>query len=222
MYETSRSRYRNETLADIETKVDERHLIRRILSGERELYAQLAAAAEWPLRGYAARLVQRPADLEDIVQAALWKAYRHLDQFRGDSSFNTWLFRIAYNEAQQFHRRHKREASLEELVDRAGARVPSAVVKTAPVIDGMAVAERNDRLARAIAQIPAMYQQVLRLRFVDGCSIAETARRLDVTIDAAKTRQYRACELVKRQLARAECRRRRVADETRRAEMATC
>ena len=75
-------------------------LVRRVQAGERAAYDLLVLKYQHKVVKLVMRYVRNPADAEDVAQEAFVKAYRALPQFRGDSAFYTWLYRIAINTAK--------------------------------------------------------------------------------------------------------------------------
>src|SRR5690348_1095617 len=88
------------------TGMEEAGLIREIIDGRRELFADLIGPHLIPLLHIVRRTTGRHPDVEDIVQQAVIKALTHLDQFRFEASFRTWLIRIGLNEARQWQRKY--------------------------------------------------------------------------------------------------------------------
>src|SRR5579864_4539928 len=75
-------------------------LVRRVQRGERGAYDLLVLKYQHKVVKLVMRYLRDPADAEDVAQEAFIKAYRALPQFRGDSAFYTWLYRIAINTAK--------------------------------------------------------------------------------------------------------------------------
>ncbi|HWW22148.1 MAG TPA: sigma-70 family RNA polymerase sigma factor, partial [Steroidobacteraceae bacterium] len=75
-------------------------LVRRVQRGERGAYDLLVLKYQHKVVKLVMRYLREPADAEDVAQEAFIKAYRALPQFRGDSAFYTWLYRIAINTAK--------------------------------------------------------------------------------------------------------------------------
>src|SRR6202047_2381280 len=76
-------------------------LVRRVQPGERGAYDLLVLKYQHKVVKLVMRYLRNPADAEDVAQEAFIKAYRALPQFRGDSAFYTWLYRIAINTAKK-------------------------------------------------------------------------------------------------------------------------
>lgn len=78
-------------------KTDEQ-LVREVIAGNRERYYELVKRYEQKLKRYVRRLVNRPAEVDDIVQNVFIKAYKNLPTFQTNLSFSSWIYRIAHNE----------------------------------------------------------------------------------------------------------------------------
>ena len=78
-------------------KTDEMQLISRILCGHTEDYGYFLDTYGREVFAIVARIVMQQEDAEEITQDAFVKAFAHLDSFNGQSSFSTWIYRIAYN-----------------------------------------------------------------------------------------------------------------------------
>ena len=74
-------------------------LVERVQAGDREAFGLLVSKYQRKLLRLVMRFVRDPAEAEDVTQEAFIKAYRALPNFRGDSAFYTWLYRIGYNAA---------------------------------------------------------------------------------------------------------------------------
>jgi RNA polymerase sigma-70 factor (ECF subfamily) len=142
------------------------------------------------LQRIARKMTKNPWDADDLVQQTLLKAFAHLDQFRFEASFTSWLTSIAMNELRKIHR--KPITSLTQAMDTRG-------------LEGLAIASHNDspavvyerlegasRLHSALDSMSTTYQVVVRLRDFRGLSVQETARLLSVSVAATKTRHHRA------------------------------
>lgn len=86
----------------------EMRLIDRVLAGEKELFYEFVRPYERAVYVAALSILQNPADAAEVTQEAALKAFHHLETFRGESKFSTWLVRIAVNEARmRVHRERK-------------------------------------------------------------------------------------------------------------------
>lgn len=134
---------------------------------------------------------------EDVTQDAMLLAHRHRDDFRGDSRFSTWLYRVAATTALM-HLRHKRRKSREVLPGpRAGDDAPAAAAAEHPdpasgAEARVAACEGVALLDRRLRAMGDRYRDVFWLRFAGGYSELEIAELLGVQVSTVKTRTHRA------------------------------
>jgi len=168
---------------------NEAGLIRQIIRGRKDLFGDLIQPHVKPLLHIIRNKIDSHQDAEDIAQQATLKALKHLEQFRFEASFRTWLLGIGLNEARQWQRKR---CTCQRLMER------SASVELEPAADSPSPylhverAENVKRLRGAVAMLPEKYRSVLILRDFEELSIAEVASRLALTISAVKTRHQRA------------------------------
>src|SRR4030088_2404382 len=89
---------------------NEEMLIRRVLAGEHELFYELIRPYERRVYSTAFAILRNEADAEDVSQEAVLKAFKHIQQFRAEARFSTWLIQITMNEARM--RRRKEHAGI--------------------------------------------------------------------------------------------------------------
>jgi RNA polymerase sigma-70 factor (ECF subfamily) len=144
---------------------------------------------------------------EDVTQDAMLLAHRHRDDFRGDSRFSTWLYRVAATTALMYLR-HKRRKSREVL---PGARtgddrdaVTAVAVEHADPASGadarVAACQGVALLDRRLRAMGDRYRDVFWLRFAGGYSEAEIAELLGVQVSTVKTRTHRARKAIHEEL----------------------
>ena len=144
----------------------------------------------------ALRITHNHQDAEEARQETMLKAYRHLDQFEGRSRFTTWISRIAINEALMTLR--KRRDSLHVPLDAVGERAcqDPAMPRLFPTPEMpdkcFAREQLRGRLAEAIGKLSPIHREVFLLRTVEQYSTSETAKALQLTDSAVKTRLRRA------------------------------
>ncbi len=192
--------------ADLHVGTDQRLNVPNCGSAARELQNVLSRRLP-SFHKIAYRLLGNAADAEDAVQDALLAAYKHLDQFRGQSQMSTWITTIVSNCARTKLRRRPRQihvalderirdkqdySVLERLAD--GGRTPE---------DECRIYELNARVRTFAAQLSPTLRRAFQLRDVDGLSISETARILGVPSGTVKAQLARARAKLKDAMRRA-------------------
>lgn len=147
-------------------------------------------------------ILRSDSDAEDVVQASYVKAFTHLDGFRGEAAFSTWLTRIALNEALGRVRASRPTVGVEHI-DMQQARAGGGTIvhfPIAPAVDPEAEMSRQEirtLLEREVDALPAGFRAVFVLRDVEGLSVEETASQLDLKPETVRTRLYRARRLLR-------------------------
>jgi RNA polymerase sigma-70 factor (ECF subfamily) len=172
------------------TGSEEAALVRKILAGRHDLFADLIAPHIKPLLRTLRATIGSHTDAEDIIQQTVLKAFTHLEQFRFQASFRTWLIRIGLNEAHQWRRKcaSSRSVAIDPTVL---TQLPDADENHSPFVE----CQRSEvivRLRAALAWLPEQYRIIILLRDLEELSLSEVARRLRLTLPAAKTRHWRA------------------------------
>jgi RNA polymerase sigma-70 factor (ECF subfamily) len=141
------------------------------------------------------RILRNREDAEDAVQTAFLAAFRNLNGFHGRSRFSSWLSRIAMNAALMCLRvsRRKRETSLDELTETAGARTSFDLVETRlnPEQEYLSK-ESRVLLEKGLKKLRPLYVEVLHLRNLQELSTKETAGILELPVGTVKARLHRA------------------------------
>ena len=174
----------------------EAEMIHRICAGESDLFMELVKPYQKMVYGMAISILKNEHEAEEIAQEALFKAFKNLSQFRGDSKFSTWIVQIAMNEARQCLRRQKRaaEQSLEcGAEDDKGDYIPIDFADWREIpSEALERKEMRKILSDAIGCLKPIYRDVLVLRDIQHFSVAETARMLGISEASVKTRLLRA------------------------------
>ena len=168
-------------------------LIQRVLDGDQEAYADLVRAHQARIRRLCAHLLGDAMLADDAAQEVFFKAYQQLASFRQQSSFSTWLYRIASNQCLDLLRRRRRERteSWDALVEQQGEQVHEHLAVSPEAAPTPAYA---DLAHRALARLSPDDRLVLTLRELEGLSYEEIAQALQCSLDAVKSRLRRARE----------------------------
>ncbi len=174
---------------------DDAALVRKARAGDADAFRELVERHERAIFRLAHHITQNAQDAEDVLQETFLRAYEHLDEFRGDSKFSTWLVRIAVNQALMKLRKRKsdRSVSLDETFDTG----EDVVVREIAVWDGdpeqlYSQEELRNILASAIESLPPIFRTVFALRDIEELSTEETAQILNLSVPAVKSRLLRA------------------------------
>ncbi len=178
--------------------MDEQYLLERAKQGDYNAFLQLIEPHEKRLYNLALRITGNREDAEDVLQDTLLNALEHLQNFRGDAAFGTWLYRIAMHNAFRILRRRRESISYEELVaekvDEDEETIPHPEF-IAEWRDPAEVVEQNELrriLEEAIQQLPESYRAVFTLRDIEGLSTKEVADILGISEGNVKVRLLRA------------------------------
>jgi RNA polymerase sigma factor (sigma-70 family) len=172
---------------------EEATLIRRIIAGRRELFGELIAPHLTPLLRVVRATMGSHAEVDDIVQQTVVKAFTRLEQFRFEAGFRTWLIQIGLNEARQWWRKN----ASSPFVKSALTSIESPIVDqgNSPFVEYQR-SETIARLSAAVAHLPEKYRKVIVLRDFEDRSISEVAVTLGLTIATVKSRHRRARQKV--------------------------
>jgi RNA polymerase sigma-70 factor, ECF subfamily len=188
---------------------DERRLIAASKDGDPAALDTLVRSHQDRVYGFAMRMCRNVEDAKDILQETFLGMVRSIREFREESKFSTWLYRIAANACLKKRRRGvhdptpEQELSLDELMPR-----PDAEGRKPEIADWSDDAERallrgelSGRMEAAIDKLPKEYKIVLVLRDVEGLSAEETAQAVGLSVAAVKSRLHRARVFVRKELA---------------------
>jgi RNA polymerase sigma-70 factor, ECF subfamily len=153
-------------------------------------FTELLQANLLPLNRFVFGMVGNHFDAEDIVQETVVKAFVHFADFRAESKFKTWLMSIAVNEVRTKRRSEFRSRMSYFDFDQL-ERLPNATSNDSPFRQYQEN-ETHRRVQKAMVSMHPAYKEMIRLRAFDGLNIADTARRLSISVPAAKARYYRA------------------------------
>jgi len=172
---------------------DERWLVTQAKSGSSTAFGELYARHRLRTYHTAFRILRNRQDAEDAVQRSFQRAFTNLCRFREDSTFSTWVTRIAINDALMLLRQRRANTRLQENNDDAEAPSVLDSADKGPTPE-QALVESELRVAviHAISRLHKSLRIVVLLRELLGLTSAETARRLGLTVTAVKARTFRA------------------------------
>jgi RNA polymerase sigma-70 factor (ECF subfamily) len=179
-------------------------LVRRVQRGDKGAFDALVLKYQHKLVKLVMRYVRNPAEAEDIAQEAFIKAYRALPQFRGDSAFYTWLYRIAINTAKNAVVSRDR-SPIEYNIDRNDATEESydmqGRMKDSETPEGLVLTDEiRTTVNAAIDALPEDLRTAIVLRELEGLSYEEIAEAMDCPVGTVRSRIFRAREAIDHRL----------------------
>ncbi len=190
----------HKTVADADTE-----LIRAAIAGQPQAFPDLVRRYEQKLYNFARRMCRSDSDAEDLVQETFLNVYRSLADFRFETKFKNWLYRVAVNTAITKRRRSKfapePDLSLEDLDRQEEADATGEVPDWARMpLEQLLNGELLETMNRAIRSLPEKYRVVVVLRDVEEFSTEETAHILNLTPANVKVRLHRGRMFLKDKL----------------------
>ncbi|MBA6154522.1 RNA polymerase sigma factor [Gelidibacter maritimus] len=183
-------------------KISEAEIIRRIISGEKELYEILVRRNNQKLYRVIRSYFNDEAEIEDIMQNSYIKGFTKLYQFKFQASFSTWLIRIAINEAlvrlKEKGKLYHIDEQDEQLNKNSILEIPDN--KQLNPQQKMIQHEAKQLIENAIDQLKPKYKIVYMMKEVEGMSLNETASALDLTLANVKIRLHRSKDMLKNKL----------------------
>jgi RNA polymerase sigma-70 factor (ECF subfamily) len=180
-----------------EIKDKDFELIRAINSGQFDRFQDLVNRYEQKLYNFSLRMCGDTADAEDTVQETFLNVFRYLKDFRYETKFKNWLYRVASSACIKKRRKSKfapeRELSLDEFFPQDEAEIPDRVPNWAQMpLDKLLNHELLDKINQAIFELPEKYRLVIVLRDIEGFSTTEAAQILKLSEANVKVRLHRA------------------------------
>ncbi len=178
-------------------------LVERVQAGDQQAFGLLVAKYQRKLMRLVMRLVRDQAEAEDVTQEAFVKAYRALPDFRGESAFYTWLYRIGVNAAKNWLVANRRRAPTTTSIDNEEAEgydggellhdtdTPERLMMSRQIADAVNV---------AMARLPDDLRTAITLREIDGLSYEEIANAMNCPIGTVRSRIFRARDSIAAEL----------------------
>jgi RNA polymerase sigma-70 factor (ECF subfamily) len=172
-------------------------LIRAINSGQYDRFPDLVKRYEEKLYNFCLRMCRDPADAEDTVQETFLNVFKYLKDFRYETKFKNWLYRIAASTCIKRRRKSKfapeRELPLDEFYPQDESEPAHQVPNWALMpLDKLLNNELLDQINQAVFSLPEKYRLVIVLRDIEGFSTAETSQILNLSPANVKVRLHRA------------------------------
>ena len=181
----------------------DQQLVERAQRGDKRAFELLVVKYQRKLGRLLSRMVRDPGEVEDVTQEAFIKAYRALPNFRGESAFYTWLYRIAINTAKNYLVSMGRRAPTTTEFDHEEAESfddAEALRDTATPENELLGREIADTVNRAVEALPEDLRTAITLREIEGLSYEEIAGVMNCPIGTVRSRIFRAREAIAAEL----------------------
>jgi RNA polymerase sigma-70 factor (ECF subfamily) len=181
-------------------ELEDGEIVRRILSGEEDLFEVLVRRYQARVVSHVSRMVGVREDAIDLSQEIFLKVFQALDRFNPSYKFSTWLFRNAA--IDHLRKRRPRTVPL-EAPDPEGGAGPFPVEQRSPGLDPygrLRNVERGEAILRAIEELPEDFRELIALRHFAGLSYEEIATVKDMPLGTVKNKLFRARAVLKDRL----------------------
>ncbi len=174
----------------------------RVQQGDKSAFDLLVIKYQHRIIHLVNRYVKDPSEAQDVAQDAFIKAYRALGDFRGDSAFYTWLYRIAINTAKNYLlSRSRRHSDYEIDVQDAEQFESSPQLRDVETPENLLMNEQIIKVIKsAIEKLPEEMRIAITLREFEGMSYEEIAEAMDCPIGTVRSRIFRAREAIDEKL----------------------
>ena len=180
----------------------DKELVKRVQQGDKKSFDLLVLKYQNRIIKLVSRYVREQSDAMDIAQEAFLKAYRALPNFRGDSAFYTWLYRIAINTAKN-HLVATRRRPPKDDVDAQEAEQFDAGsgLKEYATPERLALrSELAETIQEAIEELPEELRVAIVLREMEGLSYEEIASAMECPIGTVRSRIFRARDAIDKKI----------------------
>ncbi len=180
----------------------DKQLVERVRRGDKRAFDLLILKYQHKIISIVGRYLGDRNDVQDVSQETFIKAYRAIPNFRGESAFYTWLYRIAINTAKNhLVSKSRRPPNIDIDIDDGEFQDNSAVLRDneSPQAS-LATKQMEEVIFRAIENLPAELRVAVTLREFEGLSYEEIARIMDCPVGTVRSRIFRAREAIEQKI----------------------
>ena len=183
-------------------KAADQLLVERVQRGDKKAFDVLVLKYQQKVANIISRYIRDPSEVLDVTQEAFIKAYRALPNFRGESAFYTWLYRVAINTAKNHLAAASRRPPQDDIEAETAEQMDMGTrLKEQDTPEQLAM---ESQVAKAIKQaldsLPDDLRTAISLREFDGLSYEEIAEAMDCPIGTVRSRIFRAREAIDKKL----------------------
>lgn len=183
-------------------EISDTELVARVQQGEKNAFDALVLKYQHRIVKLVSRYVREPSDALDITQEAFMKAYRALPNFRGDSAFYTWIYRIAINTAKNHLVAQSRRPFEVDLENDDGEAIElGSLQKNLDTPERLLLTDEiRETILDAMNKLPDDLREAITLREVDGLSYDQIAEAMECPIGTVRSRIFRARDAIDQRL----------------------
>lgn len=186
-------------MSDLETDLQ---LVRLVQQGKKQAFDMLVKKYQYKVIGIAQRYVSNPDDAQDIAQEAFIKTYRALADFRGDSAFYTWLYRITVNTAMNFvtsnaNKMKSVDVDTPEIESYDGSEKLHDIANPENIMEGE---DARKLIKKALGSLSEELRQAICLREIEEMSYEDIAVVMNCPVGTVRSRIFRAREIIDKYL----------------------
>lgn len=176
----------------------DQQLVSRVQKGDKRAFDLLVLKYQYKVQAIVGRYLNDFDEVNDVVQETFIKAYRALGNFRGDSQFYTWIYRIAVNTAKNFLvARNRRPPSVDVDVEDAEFYAGSEPLKDVDSPENLYFRDELERVVDEVIQnLPEDLRTAVTLREFEGLSYEDIAAVMDCPVGTVRSRIFRAREAI--------------------------
>ena len=177
-------------------------LVERVQAGDKRAFDLLVLKYQQRIFNLVARFLRNGDDVQDVAQEAFIKAYRAIKNFRGDSAFYTWLYRIAINTAKNHLVSSSRKVTTSAVDAQDAEQYESGdwLREYATPEKELLAAEIKQVIHKTIGELPDDLREAITLREMEGLSYEDIAAVMDCPIGTVRSRIFRAREAIDNEL----------------------
>ena len=188
-------------MAEPSDKKTDLELVKLVQKGNKRSFDLLVIKYQHRVVSIVSRFVKNPADAQDVAQETFIKAYRAIGNFRGDSAFYTWLYRITVNTAKNHLLTKKRRPSNDVDIDDADFIENVGSLQVAETPENAMIADELKLLVHeAINSLSEDLKAAIVLRELEGFSYEEIADALDCPVGTVRSRIFRARDVIDKEI----------------------
>lgn len=180
----------------------DQQLVERVQRGDKNAFNLLVSKYQHKVASLVTRYVSNQSDVSDVVQEAFIKAYRALPEFRGESAFYTWLYRIAVNTAKNYlTAQGRRPPDLDVDCSDAELQEGAEAMQELANPENLILSDEIQRMVVAtLESLPEDLRTAITLREIEGLSYEEIAEIMGCPVGTVRSRIFRARDAIDKQI----------------------